>query len=449
VKKLELLNLDIISAMETYIHLKLGNMQPLKPYKFLQEQVFEGIWVFNKFKSPYNILLLTILYFVWGFALYIIYNIPMYILLAGIFGAISISLWTFGIFHYAEKLRQARVEKLNRVNKKFLVQYLDDLFHPASVVIGVALSTVTNVFLLSPFPFSNQGLIQTIEEELGVTALPPLVLIYIFLIIFDICYRLGLSTYVMLIQMKRNILLSQYIKNKQLKTFFSPVNIKSLENADKTHYMALIGGLFLIPLAILDTTLLIGLFLFLSFAFLTASINILFLRTLYYRAIPNRIVDLLSSSDFAYIGTISRSNMPHVTPTYYVFDGRHVFLTTSIKSKKVINLLNTKSITVCIEHRKDKDLTKSQGVIIQGQARIYGHNMRTSLFFVIFFGIRMLLIRKLFTKKYPHYVNVYKKNNRSIPFYWRTYPILSRTIIEIIPERFIYWKGNKFSRFKF
>jgi hypothetical protein len=414
-------------------------MQPVKPYKFLQEQIFDGIWLFNKLRSPLNILLLTLFYFIWGLALFFIYNIPQNFLIAGISGAFGISLWTYGIIRYADQLRETQIEKLNKVNKKFLVRYLDDLFHPASIVIGVVLYTITSMIFLSPFPFSEDNFITKIKLDLGFNYLPPILLIYIFFITFDICYRLGLSAYIILIQTKRNYDLNKTLSNSHLKPFFSPKNVKTMKKADKYHYLALSGGIFIIPLIIREPVLMASLIIYLGITFLLTTINLLYLGILYNRAIPRNVLNLLGSSKFAFIGTSSQNRKPHVTPTLFVFDGRHIFLTTSIKSLKIKNLRKMKNIAICIEHRKIGDLTKSHGVMIQGNARIYG----------LILGLRMLLIRNLFSRKYPQYLRQYAKKNKFLPRQWRTIPIFSRTLVEVIPDRFVYWKGTRFSSIKF
>ena len=107
-------------------------MQPPKKYKFLQEQVFEGVWPFNKLKSPANVFLLLLLYFFWGLGLYFNYKIPLSYFIAGSCGAFGLFLWTIGIFRYADSLRNVEVEKITKVNQKFLVGFLENLFHPSS-----------------------------------------------------------------------------------------------------------------------------------------------------------------------------------------------------------------------------------------------------------------------------------------------------------------------------
>ena len=131
-------------------------MQPPKKYKFLQEQVFEGVWPFSKFKSPTNVLLLLLLYSFWGLGLYFIYEIPLAYFVAGICGAFGLFLWTVGIFRYADNLRNVEVERLNRVNKKFLVGFLENLFHPSSIVISIIVFTIVFSLFLPSVEFRTK-----------------------------------------------------------------------------------------------------------------------------------------------------------------------------------------------------------------------------------------------------------------------------------------------------
>ena len=428
---------------------QLGEMQPLKPYKFLQENVLEGIFPFSRLRTPYNILLLILFYFFWGVGIYYLYGISGNFLLAGVFSALGISLWTLGIFAYAGKLRRTEIEDINPVVRKFLVNYLEKLFNPVSIVFGVILFAFTLTIFFTSFSEKSTGLFSTLFSETGQESLPPLLLLYIFVISFDVCYRFGLSLHIMLFQLERNLLLGRFLANPKLNRSFNPTNIRALEKADLYHYFAIASGILLFPLSLLDPVLLFSLFLYLVFAFFAASVNILHLRILYVRAIPRKIVHLLASAKFAYVGTVSKTVLPHVTPTLFVFDGRHIFLSTSIHSEKVSGLMKNRNIALCIDHRKAEDITKSRGVLVRGVAKVYGHDLRTGIFYVLVFGVRMLMVRFLFSRKYPNYLKSYYQNNKLIPRSWRTAPIISRTIIEIIPKRFSYWHGIKWVKVAF
>jgi len=418
-------------------------MQPPKKYKFLQELVFEGIWPFSKFKSPAEVFLLLLIYFIWGFVLFVIYEIPGSYIIAGSCGAFGLFLWTIGIFYYADSLRNVEIERINRVNKKFLIEFLESIFHPSSIVLGVICFTVVLTYFFTSISFGLNNFLTQLQIEMNVPALPPLLLLFVFLLTFDICYRLSLSLYVILMQIRRNLRLAQYFKIPRIKTHFSPIDIRNLEKADSIHYLAISGGFMLLPLGLMDSVILIAISSYLFCAFTLTSINILHLRFLYIKSIPNGLRYLIHTSNFAQVGTGSADNSPHITPTLFVFDGRDFFISTSIKSKKIKNLRHSKKAALFIDSKKQKDITKRIGVLIIGRTKIYGHNLQTGMISFLFYGYRMVRVYFLFNRKYPYYIDQYRKMNRNLPRAWQIFPIISRTLIQITPEQLLLWKASR------
>ena len=424
-------------------------MQPSKKYKFLQEQVFEGFWLFNRFRSPTSVLLLLLFYAVWGFLLSIYYKIPTPYLIAGGFGALGLFLWTIGIFRYADKLRNVEIVRLNSVNRKFLIGFLENLFHPSSIVISIFVFSGILTYLFSPSFFGSESFLNKIQEELNVDNLPPLLLLFIILLAFDLCYRLGLSLYVLLTQIRRDLRLATFLKSQTLKTHFSPVDIRNLENADYYHLLAICSGFMLLPIGIMDNFLLLAVIIYLTCSLSLAAFNSIYLRKLYIRSFPQGLSKLLYSTRFANVATVSPNKFPHITPTLFVFDGRNVYVVTSIKSQKVKNLRRISNISIFIDSHKHEEVTKSFGVSITGRARIYGHNAKTGLIYLLIFGFRMVRVYFLLKKKYPNYLEQYQKENRNLPFAWRIYPIISRTIIEVLPDQLSFWKASRSTLLRF
>jgi hypothetical protein len=423
-------------------------MQPSKKYKFLQEQVFDGIWFFNRFKSPINVFMLLLLYIIWGVFLYIIYSIPFSYLIAGLCGAIGLFLWTIGIFHYANRLRNVEIERINKVNQKFLVNFLENMFHPSSIIISVILFVSVVTYGISSTSLGIKNFLTNIQRDLNFTSLPLLLTFFIMLLAFDLCYRLGLSFYVILTQIRRNFRLSKYLKNPLLRTQFSPTDIRKLEESDYSHILAISSGFFLIPLGFLDHVLLRMLLLYLFIAFSLTFLNLLYLRLLYVRSIPKGFLNLISTSKFAQVGTVS-DGIPHITPTLFVFDGRNFFIATSVKSRKIKNLRKNNKLTIFIGSQCDEDLTKSIGVMISGRSKVYGYNFQTGIYYHLLLGVLMIRIYLLFFRKYPNYLKYYWRVHRSYPSAWQLFPILSRTIIEIVPEQFFSWKSSRPNMIKF
>ncbi|MFX0149713.1 MAG: pyridoxamine 5'-phosphate oxidase family protein [Candidatus Hodarchaeota archaeon] len=428
--------------------MKLGSMQPSKKYKFLQEQVFDGILFFNRFKSPINVFMLLLLYIIWGVFLYIIYRIPLSYLVAGLCGAIGLFLWTIGIFHYANRLRNVEIERINKVNQKFLVNFLENMFHPSSIIISVIVFISVVTYGISSTSLGIENILTKIQRDLNFTSLPLLLTFFIMLLAFDLCYRLGLSFYVILTQIRRNYRLSKYLKNPLLRTQFSPTDIRKLEESDYSHFLAIGSGFFLVPLGFLDYFLLRMLLLYLFIAFSLTFLNLLHLRLLYVRSIPKGFLNLISTSKFTQVSTVS-NGIPHITPTLFVFDGRNFFIATSIKSRKIKNLRKNKKLTIFISSQSDKDLTKSIGVMISGRSKVYGYNFQTGIYYHLLLGVLMIRIYLLFFRKYPNYLRYYWRVHRSYPSAWRLFPILSRTIIEIVPEQFFSWKSSRPNMIKF
>ncbi len=424
-------------------------MQPSKKYKFLQEQVFEGFWLFNRFTSPTNVLLLLLLYAVWGFFLYVYYMIPLPYLIAGGFGALGLFLWTIGIFRYADKLRDVEIERINTVNRKFLIEFLENLFHPSSIVISILVFSASLTYLFSSKSFGIESILDKIQVELHVTTLPPLIVLFIFLLAFDLCYRLGLSLYVVLMQTRRNLRLAKFLRSPSLKSHFSPVDIRNLEFVDYYHLLAICSGFLLIPLGLIDAFLMLAILVYLTLTLSLATFNSIYLRILYTQSFPKGLSKLLYSTRFANVATVSPNKYPHITPTLFVFDGRNVFFITSIKSQKVKNLRRINNVSIFIDSHQHEEVTNSIGVSISGRARTYGHNAWTGILYFLIFGFRMVRVYMLFRKKYPHYISQYQKENRNLPFAWRIYPLVSRTIIEIIPNQFSFWKASRSTLLRF
>jgi hypothetical protein len=424
-------------------------MQPLKKYKFLQEQVFEGIWLFNRFTSTTKVLLLLLLYTTWGFILYVYYLIPLPYLIAGGFGALGLFGWTIGIFRYADKLRNVEIERINAVNRKFLIGFLEDLFHPSSLMISILVFSAILTYLFSSTSFGIENILGKLQGEINVTTLPPLLLLFVILLAFDLCYRLGLSLYVILMQIRRDLRLAKYLRSPLLKTHFSPVDIRNLEYADYFHLLAICSGFMLIPLCSMDPFLMLAILVYLTLAFSLATFNSIYLRILYIRSFPQGLSKLLYSTRFANVATVSPNKYPHITPTLFVFDGRNVYVVTSISSQKVKNLRRTSNISIFIDSHQHEEVTKSFGVSITGRARIYGYNVWTGILYFLIFGFRMVRVYFLFKKKYPHYLSQYQKENRNLPFTWRIYPLISRTIIEVIPDQFSFWKASRSTLIRF
>jgi hypothetical protein len=415
-------------------------------YKFIQETIFEGIWPFSRLKSPYSVMLLSMVYFLAGVGLYIMFSLPITFLIAGTSAGIGISVWTYGIFQYANNLRDAEIGDMTPVKKKFLSDFLEEMFHDKSLFLGImGFVAVLAYFWTSSDTFNFSNIFDNLRNQTG-SSLHPFIWGYAFIITFDICYRFGLSAYISLVLLRRNHRVGKLLQVPKLKKQITPRDLLELERVDRYHLLSFASGIFFLPMSIFDPFLFACLTLYLFFSSLATIMSILQLRILQAKAIPNEVLELLSSCNFAYIGNSSDQHVPHVTPALFVFDGRRVFFATSIKSQKIRNLHQQKDIAVCIHYESAKNLSKNRGVLIRGWTRVYGHNVFTAIFYVLVHGIKMLHIKMLYHRKYEEYVRYYKFKADKLPGPWQLRPILSRTIVEVIPYQYTYWEGTKFTR---
>ncbi|MHA2366277.1 MAG: hypothetical protein ACXAC7_20140 [Candidatus Hodarchaeales archaeon] len=260
--------------------MKLGDVHSQNPHRFLVEQLFEDIWPFKKLSPQNNILLVTLFYLDLNFTFFLYFDIPMFAFIAGLFATFNIAWWNFGILRYADKIRDVKIEQMTEDNLKFFSRYLDELFSSSSIILGLGLSILIYMALLSPHSILYQKFINSVQGDTEDIMLNPFFQFYIFLIIFDISYRIGHSIYVISIQITRNRKMRTILKDPQLKTCFTVNDLRELEHADSFHFLALSGGLFLFPLAILDPILIICLIFYLILIFLFDTINIFQLRHL-------------------------------------------------------------------------------------------------------------------------------------------------------------------------
>lgn len=92
----------------------------------------------------------------------------------------------------------------------------------------------------------------------------------------------------------------------------------------------------------------------------------------------------------ARLATLSEEGRIHVVPVCYTYDGKSIFIGTSLNSKKVKNLRRNSNAALIID-RYVEDWSKLKGVMIQGRATI------------VEAGREFEEARRLLYKKYPQY----------------------------------------------
>ena len=241
-------------------------------------------------------------YVVWGFVLYVIYPIPNRYIIYGSISAVGISIWTFGIVSYAGSLRNLDLDELHSsmVSNKIFLDFLEKLFHNSSLFYGVSIEMVVYMLMINSdiikddrvlnAIFGNNALLISItdrtalipglKQSLGVTSVPVPILLYIFFISFDICYRVGLSFHILVTQLRRNWSICCELRNKNLRKQIKKSDLQELRSTDKYLYLALSGGIFLFPITSVDILLFLSLIGVVVFVFLATTFNIISLQFL-------------------------------------------------------------------------------------------------------------------------------------------------------------------------
>jgi len=123
---------------------------------------------------------------------------------------------------------------------------------------------------------------------------------------------------------------------------------------------------------------------------------------------------LLKEERVARLATHSEQGRIHLVPVCYAYDGKHIFVGTSLDSKKVRNVRKNSNVAFVVDYYVE-DWSKLKGVMIQGKAE------------VIESGKEFEEAKKILYEKYPQYES--------------SAPIEEgeSAIVKITPEKVVSW----------
>jgi len=149
--------------------------------------------------------------------------------------------------------------------------------------------------------------------------------------------------------------------------------------------------------------------------------------------LPGEVVWLLEEGFFGYLGTSDRDREPHVTPMVFVFDRPNIYISTSKVAKKLRNMRANPRVTFLVDVRDPSNLQNNRAVLVHGSVKIY------SILDALLHFRQLLKIKRLFSKKYPKYMRVYKTERTRIPKPWRV-SFFTRRVIKLNIEKFVYMR---------
>jgi hypothetical protein len=411
--------------------LRLSDLEETRNLRFLQEEVIEGLWPFNRLHFPRNLVALSFFYLWWGVFLLLLFGMSFEAFAIGSIVGCGIVVWTYGIINFGTTVRSLEMSRSSVLKIRVARDFAKELFQNFSVLFGLMafVGAVTYFLTLEKEPLTR----------LAGDPYDTLILFYFLLLLFDVCYRLGLTGFISIILLRRNMLLSRLLGDKELKGMIQPGDIGEYIQIDKHVFTMISGGLFLIPVSIfIHWHVLAIVLVFILGTSCIVSISLLHLRILRVRAFPDDVVRILSQEQVGYLGTVSQEGIPHITPTGFIFDRRRLYMATSLKSKKIANLSRHPCVSLYIKSspldNSDKPIFSSDGVRITGKAKILGRTPLHAILILFLHGMRMWFVRRLMKRKYSAYIQSYARYGQAVPRAWRIIPLLYRVLVEITPE---------------
>ena len=396
-----------------------------KEMKWIYEEIVARIPPFSLVSYQYSIILQLFFLLIIGISLGIIFDLSSVSLLYGSISILVAVLWSLLIMQLGPTLRKFRAP-LSRDENELLERYKGILFHRNhyEAVPGIVIFIP---FMLYLFYYGSALLKFWLGENPSI-----ILLLFVSLLIWDICYRMGLGIWTSILALWRSIRIRNLAEKRTELEHTPYTELRYLRRLDINNVLFGIISLFLLPVLQQDQFLVTIILVFMVFVTLINVISAYTVSKVPW--LPPDIYNLVNESSFAYVGTSSKG-VTHVTPLVYVFDGQKIFFNTSKEAKKLKIMHQNKKIAFLIDKRDMSNIYENKAVLFTGEVKIYG------LMDIPYRFLQMLKARNLFLKKYPEYTRKYSISE--LPRAWQLTPIISRILVEVKPSKIIYWRGAK------
>ena len=397
-----------------------------KEMKWIYEEIVGRIPPFSLLSYQYSIILQLFFLLVLGLILGLTFSIKAVTMLYGSLGILVAVLWSLLILQLGPTLRKFRAP-LSQDENELLEKYKGILFHRNhyEAIPGVLIFVPFMLYLLSVSDLLHNWL----GDSPGIV-----VLLFVSLLIWDICYRMGLGIWTSILALWRSLKLKKLAEKRTQLEHTPYTELRYLRKLDINNVFFGIISLLLIPVIQTDEFLVTVILMFTVFITLTSVISAYMVSKVPW--LPPDIYNLVNESSFAYVGTSDRGK-PHNTPVVYVFDGQKIFFNTSKEAKKLKIMRKNNKIAFLIDKRDLSNIYENKAVLFTGIVKIYG------LLDIPIRFLQMLEARGLFQNKYPEYTSKYSSSASELPKAWQLKPIISRILVEVKPVKIIYWRGAK------
>ena len=396
-----------------------------KEMKWIYEEIVGRIPPFSLVSYQYSIILQLFFLLIIGISLGIIFDLSQTSILYGSIAILVAVLWSRLILQLGPTLRKFRAP-LSKDENELLERYKAILFHRNhyEAMPGLAIFIPFMLYLF----YIGKGLL---EYWLGKN--PNIILLlFVSLLIWDICYRMGLGIWTSILALWRSVRIKKLAEKRTELEHTPYTELSYLRKLDINNVFFGIISLLLLPVIQQDQFLVTVIIVFMIFITMINVISAYLVSKVPW--LPPDIYNLVNESSFAYVGA-SLKGVTHVTPLVYVFDGQRIFFNTSKEAKKLKMMRKNNKIAFLIDKRDMSNIYENKAVLFMGEVKIFG------LLDIPFHFIQMLLARQLFLKKYPEYTRKYATSE--LPKAWQLTPIITRILVEVKPSKIIYWRGAK------
>lgn len=393
--------------------------------KWVYEIIAETIPPFKWLPPVQNVLAQLLLMYGSAILLFYLFGVPGHMLPIALAGTFVVAAWSLFLLQLAPIIREVEVP-LEGTERAFLERYRMLLFHPRhyELYLGIAFFfIITGYFIFGP------GSLMTYWFG---PHLHPVLLFFILVFTFDVAYRSAVAVWVSVLAVWRSIWLKRYIENRESMEYTPYTGLRNLRRLDLYNASFVLVSLLIFPTIWSDKIFTAGLLAVDTIIMSSSAISVILLHRIPW--LPPDIYDLVYKSKFSYVGTSDSKMTPHVVPTSFVFNGVELFFMTSVVSKKLRNIKENGRVAFLIDMRDPDDLLNNKAVLFTGRAR------RLELTDLLRRPIKLYTARRLFHKKYPEYVRKYATEKKNLPRAWHLTPLISRVLVEVVPENIIYWR---------
>ncbi len=260
---------------EDLVTIQLSEFHP-SAYKWTVEEIIETIWPFSKFKLPYNFLVLFLVYLGVGIYFVIMRTPASNVIINGVLVTASIVVGSVILVWYAQRMRKVEIAFTpdKSKNMSFARHFRDLLglqFSDVSIFPGVVIYTFLIAFL---FTGNHDTFIEEVLGGMNDFGL----LLFDFILLWDICYRLGVGLWSPSIMLLGAIRLNKVAKSSSSPPLYA-YSVKEIQKMAILNLMFVLPAFFLIPLVQIFPFLFLGLVCYISAILGLTIISSLMLRS--------------------------------------------------------------------------------------------------------------------------------------------------------------------------